>query len=357
MKNVNNQPNRFLISLSKSYKECAPISSDLSKFLVIGDKMSDGNVSDYSGYVIREQKSSHVKIRLSTPFFVSQGTRILINHGSLIRQGESLCQLVYTRVISDDIVTGLPRIEQLLESRLEKNPCDLIERPGIVKSKNNDQVTVIEKRETRIYNLSQTVPSFLKKGELVRVAQPVDTRLIHPHNVLNVYFQYYRSFYELEKATKRSVTSIQILLLNLVQDVYRSQGIYISDKHVEIIVRQITSKVKILKYTSETTFPVGEFIEFEQVQYVNRAFHLTKKPMIEYEPVLLGITKVSLLTESFISAASFQETTRILTQAAVEGKVEWLRGLKENVILGRLIPAGTGFKAFNSTSMLNVRLD
>jgi len=357
VKNVNNQPNRFLISLSKSYKECAPISSDLSKFLVIGDKMSDGNVSDYSGYVIREQKSSHVKIRLSTPFFVSQGTRILINHGSLIRQGESLCQLVYTRVISDDIVTGLPRIEQLLESRLEKNPCDLIERPGIVKSKNNDQVTVIEKRETRIYNLSQTVPSFLKKGELVRVAQPVDTRLIHPHNVLNVYFQYYRSFYELEKATKRSVTSIQILLLNLVQDVYRSQGIYISDKHVEIIVRQITSKVKILKYTSETTFPVGEFIEFEQVLYVNRAFHLTKKPMIEYEPVLLGITKVSLLTESFISAASFQETTRILTQAAVEGKVEWLRGLKENVILGRLIPAGTGFKAFNSTSMLNVRLD
>jgi DNA-directed RNA polymerase subunit beta' len=172
-----------------------------------------------------------------------------------------------------------------------------------------------------------------------------------------VYFQYYCSFYSLGNATKRSIISIQLLLLNLVQDVYRSQGIYIANKHVEIIVRQITSKVKILKSNSETTFTIGEFIEFEQVLYVNRSLYLTHKPMIEYQPVLLGITKVSLMTESFISAASFQETTRILTQAAVEGKVEWLRGLKENVILGRLIPAGTGFKAFNSTSMLSVCLE
>ena len=161
----------------------------------------------------------------------------------------------------------------------------------------------------------------------------------------------------MEKATKRSITAIQILLLNLVQDVYRSQGIYISDKHVEIIVRQITSKVKILKVNNETTFTVGEVVQFDQIVYINRALRSTNSLLIEYEPVLLGITKVSLMTESFISAASFQETTRILTQAAVEGKVEWLRGLKENVILGRLIPAGTGFKSFNSTSMLNVRLD
>ena len=143
----------------------------------------------------------------------------------------------------------------------------------------------------------------------------------------------------------------------MVQDVYRSQGIYISDKHVEIIVRQITSKVRILKSNNQTAFTVGEVVEFQQVLYINRALRLSQTPLIEYEPVLLGITKVSLMTESFISAASFQETTRILTQAAVEGKVEWLRGLKENVILGRLIPAGTGFKAFNSTPMLNIRLD
>jgi len=359
LKNIKNQrcqPQRFLICSCVNYKEDLSSFSH-SKFLVVGDKLDTGNIVDYSGYIIRKKSNIQSKIRLASPFFVAQGTRILVQHGSLIKQGESLCQLVYTRVISDDIVTGLPRIEQLLEGRLEKNPCDLIECPGVIKSKNSETIIIIEKREIHNYPLSFSTTSFLKKGEIVFVAQPLDTRLLNSHHVLNVYFQYYCSFYSLENATKRSIISIQLLLLNLVQDVYRSQGIYIADKHVEIIVRQITSKVKILKSNNETTFTIGEFIDFEQVLYVNRALYLTEKSMIEYQPVLLGITKVSLMTESFISAASFQETTRILTQAAVEGKVEWLRGLKENVILGRLIPAGTGFKAFNSTSMLNVCLE
>ena len=247
----------------------------------------------------------------------------------------------------------------MLEGRLEKNPCGLIEQPGLIKNINTKLgiITVIEKKGISNYQLNSSMTSLLKKGELVFVAQPLDSRLINSHQVLKIYFQYYCAFYSIEKATKRSITAIQIIVLNLVQDVYRSQGIYISDKHVEIIVRQITSKVKISKSNNQTTFTVGEVVEFEQVLYINRTLRLTQTPLIEYHPVLLGITKVSLMTESFISAASFQETTRILTQAAVEGKVEWLRGLKENVILGRLIPAGTGFKAFNSTSMLNIRLD
>ena len=356
-KNSNKNLNRFLVSSSKDYKKLSFPTVSNQKFIVLGDESKNGHRFDYSGYIIPDQEGSDSIIRISSPFFVSQGTRILTRHGSLIKKGESLCQLVYTRVISDDIVTGLPRIEQLLEGRLEKNPCDLVQWPGIVKSINDEIVTIIEKKTIRTYKLTSGILSLLKKGEPVSVAQPLDTRLVHPHNVLQVYFYYYCAFYSLEKATKRSITAIQILLLNLVQDVYRSQGIYISDKHVEIIVRQITSKVKILKVNNETTFTVGEVVQFDQIVYINRALRSTNSLLIEYEPVLLGITKVSLMTESFISAASFQETTRILTQAAVEGKVEWLRGLKENVILGRLIPAGTGFKSFNSTSMLNVRLD
>ena len=357
-KNQSKNPNRFLISSSQNYKEFSPSINPLQKFFVVGDKFQNGSVADYSGYLVdqKEELNKNIKIRISSPFFISQGTNILVQHGSLIKKDESLCQLVSTRVISDDIVTGLPRIEQLLESRLEKNPCELIERPGIVKTINTEIISIIEKKKISNYKLNFGVSSFLKKGELVSVAQPLDTRLIHPHNVLKIYFQYYCAFYSLEKATKLSIIAIQILLLNLVQDVYRSQGIYISDKHVEIIVRQITSKVKILKVNNETTFTVGEIVEFEQILYINQALRSTNLSLIEYEPILLGITKVSLSTESFISAASFQETTRILTQAAVEGKVEWLRGLKENVILGRLVPAGTGFKAFNSTSMLNISL-
>jgi len=357
-KNQNKKPNRFLISSSRNYKKFLSPINQSQNFFVVGDKFHNGHIADYSGYLVNQKEAlnSNIKIRISSPFFVSQGTNILVQHGSLIKKDESLCQLVSTRVISDDIVTGLPRIEQLLESRLEKNPCELIERPGIVKNLNTEIIRIIEKKKISNYKLNFGVSSFLKKGEPVSVAQPLDTRLIHPHNVLKVYFLYYCAFYSLEKATKLSILSIQILLLNLVQDVYRSQGIYISDKHVEIIVKQITSKVKILKVNKETTFTVGEIVEFEQILYINQALRSTDLSLIEYEPVLLGITKVSLTTESFISAASFQETTRILTQAAVEGKVEWLRGLKENVILGRLIPAGTGFKAFNSTSMLNIRL-
>jgi hypothetical protein len=359
LKNSSKNPNRFLISTSKDYKEVPFLPITSRKFIVVGDKLQTNKLSDYSGYILPEQKKSNSQIRISSPFFVSQGTRLLIQHGSLIKSGESLCQLVYKRVISDDIVTGLPRIEQLLEGRLEKNPCGLIEQPGLIKNINNKLgiITVIEKKGISNYQLNSSMTRLFKKGELVFVAQPLDSRLINSHQVLKTYFQYYCAFYSIEKATKRSITAIQIIVLNLVQDVYRSQGIYISDKHVEIIVRQITSKVKISKSNNQTTFTVGEVVEFEQVLYINRTLRLTETPLIEYYPVLLGITKVSLMTESFISAASFQETTRILTQAAVEGKVEWLRGLKENVILGRLIPAGTGFKAFNSTSMLNIRLD
>ena len=121
-----------------------------------------------------------------------------------------------------------------------------------------------------------------------------------------------------------------------------SQGVTIADKHIEVIIRQITSKVKITK-SGSTLFLPGELIELKQIQYINEIMEKTNRKPASYQPILLGITKASLLTESFISAASFQETTKILTAAAIEGKIDWLRGLKENVIIGRLIPAGTGF--------------
>jgi DNA-directed RNA polymerase subunit beta' len=129
-----------------------------------------------------------------------------------------------------------------------------------------------------------------------------------------------------------------------VQQVYNSQGVDIADKHLEVILRRITSKVKI-KGTGSSLFLPDEIIDLKQIQYVNTILKkYQNKKLATYEPILLGITKSSLLTDSFISAASFQETTKILTAAAVEGKIDWLRGLKENVIIGRLIPVGSGFR-------------
>mgnify|MGYP001195446930 FL=1 len=179
------------ISTCKDYKEVPHSSIKTRKFIVVGDKLQTDELSDYSGYILPEQKKLNSQIRLTSPFFVSQGTRLLVQHGSLIKSGESLCQLVYKRVISDDIVTGLPRIEQLLEGRLEKNPCDLIEQPGVIKDINTRLgiVNVIEKTITRNYQLNVSMTSLFKKGELVSVAQPLDSRLINAHQVLKTYFQ------------------------------------------------------------------------------------------------------------------------------------------------------------------------
>ena len=138
-------------------------------------------------------------------------------------------------------------------------------------------------------------------------------------------------------------------MVNEVQLVYQSQGIDISDKHIEVIVRQMTSKVRI-DDGGDTTMLPGELIELRQVEQVNEAMSITGGAKAQYTPMLLGITKASLNTDSFISAASFQETTRVLTEAAIEGKSDWLRGLKENVIIGRLIPAGTGFNTYEEVS-------
>lgn len=142
-----------------------------------------------------------------------------------------------------------------------------------------------------------------------------------------------------------SLEQVQTFLVNEVQSVYQSQGIDISDKHIEVIVRQMTSKARV-EDGGDTTMLPGELVEIRQLEQVNEAMSITGGAPAEYTPVLLGITKASLNTDSFISAASFQETTRVLTEAAIEGKSDWLRGLKENVIIGRLIPAGTGFNAY-----------
>jgi DNA-directed RNA polymerase beta' subunit len=357
VKNLKNNPTRFLLTTSlnyKSYKYSKNEKIKESNFLLIGDKLGKTKVSHYSGYKIPNYDKSYIKIRISSPFFVSVGTRIITKHGSLVQDDNALFQVSYTRVLSSDIVTGLPRVEQLLESRPAKNPCQLVIRPCLVKTKSSAILRVLESDRIRIYNLD--VPLIIE-GILLGIAQPLDSGFINPHEVLDLYFDYYNLMYTLDTAAKRSIVNTQILLVNLIQNVYKSQGIYISNKHIEIIICQVTSKVKINPLQTSLKLQLREILELDQILQMNSALVSTGKLIIEYEPILMGITKVSLTTDSFISAASFQETTRVLTKAAIEGKVEWLRGLKENVILGRLIPAGTGFTACTSLSLLNIKLE
>ena len=177
------------------------------------------------------------------------------------------------------------------------------------------------------------------------LAEPLTDGPPNPHEILNIFFSFYKNMLSLYEAAKLSLQKVQIYLVNEVQNVYQSQNVDIADKHIEVIIRQMTSKVRV-EDGGDTTLLPGELVELQQIENINEAMLLTKGLPATYAPVLLGITKSSLNTESFISAASFQETTRVLTEAAIEGKADWLRGLKENVIIGRLIPAGTGFNSY-----------
>jgi DNA-directed RNA polymerase subunit beta' len=258
--------------------------------------------------------------------------------------------LVFERAKTGDIIQGLPRIEELLEARKPKEACVLTRRPGtaqIIHDDNGDvsEVHIVEADGTLSeYPIGISKNLTIVDGQHLNVGEPMTDGPSNPHEILEVWFEYLlpNGCYE---AALTAFRNVQTFLVNEVQNVYQSQGIDISDKHIEVIVRQMTSKVKI-EDGGDTTMLPGELIELRQVEQVNDAMSITGAAPAQYTPMLLGITKASLNTDSFISAASFQETTRVLTEAAIEGKSDWLRGLKENVIIGRLIPAGTGFNAY-----------
>jgi DNA-directed RNA polymerase subunit beta' len=170
---------------------------------------------------------------------------------------------------------------------------------------------------------------YVQNGSVVRAGDRLTEGPINPHDILRI----------------KGIEEVQEYLVNEIQEVYRLQGVRIDDKHIEVIVRQMLQKVRI-KDPGNTAFLEGEHVDRLQVQEENAKMLEEGQSPAEYDPLLLGITKASLSTESFISAASFQETTRVLTEAAIHGKVDQLRGLKENVIIGHLIPAGTGMPVY-----------
>jgi DNA-directed RNA polymerase subunit beta' len=284
---------------------------------------------------------------------VSPEAVLQIDDGDLVQRGDNLALLVFERAKTGDIIQGLPRIEELLEARKPKEMCTLAHRPGTVQLQYNDDDSV----DIKVVELDGTVTDYpigpgqnpmASDAQRVEAGEPLTDGPINPHDILEIYFRLHRESNGLYEAALISLQKVQAFLVNEVQSVYQSQGIDIADKHIEVVVRQMTSKVRI-DDGGDTTLLPGELIDLYQAEQVNEAMSITGGAPAEYTPVLLGITKASLNTDSFISAASFQETTRVLTEAAIEGKSDWLRGLKENVIIGRLIPAGTGFNTYEES--------
>ncbi len=314
--------------------------------VVAGAEIAEGLFTEDSGLCVAVEED-RIILRTGRPYRVSTGAILQISDGDLVQRGDNLVLLVFERSKTGDIIQGLPRIEELLEARKPKEACVLARRPGVAQvvyeEDESVDVKVIEADGVVAdYPLSPGQNALVSDGQEVEVGYALTDGPANPHEILEVFFNYHVGELGVYEAALIGLQQAQRFLVNEVQSVYQSQGIDISDKHIEVIVRQMTSKVRI-DDGGDTIMLPGELVELRQVEQVNDAIAITGGAPARYTPVLLGITKASLNTDSFISAASFQETTRVLTEAAIEGKSDWLRGLKENVIIGRLIPAGTGF--------------
>jgi DNA-directed RNA polymerase subunit beta' len=363
IENINNngQSGKKILILRETDKEIIDLNGQTpqvseGELVRYGDQIAPNIVARESGQ-ITALRNNKVEIRSAHPYLVSSGAILQTKNRDLIQIGDTLAILVFERSKTGDIIQGLPRIEEILEARRPKEACKLTQRPGKIKvwydAEENYHVEILEADgNINEYVINSTQKVIVSNGENILLAEAITDGAPNPHEMLSLYFNFYISVLGIYEASKLSLQKVQTYLVNEVQNVYQSQNVEISDKHVEVIVRQMTSKVRV-EDGGDTTLLPGELVELQQIENINEAMLLTRGIPATYSPTLLGITKSSLNTDSFISAASFQETTRVLTEAAIEGKADWLRGLKENVIIGRLIPAGTGFNSYTEMSKIS----
>src|SRR5881296_3159835 len=276
------------------------------------------------------------KHKVLRKYLIPSRAHLMVADGDTVYQGDVLAKIPRETTKTKDITGGLPRVVELFEARKPRETAVITEIDGLVKHggivKGQRKIIIVPDEpgaEPREYALPRGVHVNVQEGERVRAGEPLMDGPSNPHDILNVLG---------EKA-------LQSYLVNEIQEVYRLQGVNINDKHIETIARQMMRWVKI-EDVGDTEFLVDEQVDkFRFLEENERVITKGERPA-QGRPLLLGITKASLSTDSFISAASFQETTRVLTEASISGKVDHLRGLKENVTMGRLIPAGTGFEYY-----------
>ena len=323
-----------------------------SKLITNKNKFNNFTKSDYQLTLLKFLEQPFLKstksislYSITEDYFEQESNSLFCKNTEFIEAGKTIGLLNLEKEITGDIVQGLPRIEEILEARkknlmMKRSPTS--QKKGLLIQKTS----------------LDTNFEFKKLATSIK-----ENDKINPHKLLKVYFNYYglikyflcdqRKEFKYNRlinnyeGSYKSFKKVQLFILNSVQAVYQSQGVTINNKHLEVIIKQMTTKVLI---TSEGHTPLlqREVIDLYHIQYINEILNNEMKQAASYIPLLLGITKASLNNPSFISAASFQETTRVLTKAAIEGRIDWLRGLKENIILGHLIPAGTGSQNYRN---------
>jgi DNA-directed RNA polymerase subunit beta' len=279
--------------------------------------------------------------RTRKKYLMPSRAHLMVQDGDEVQPGDVLAKIPRETTKTKDITGGLPRVVELFETRKPRDPAVISEIDGVVKygeiSKGLRKIYVESEdgRTQKEYSIVRGVHINVQEGEHVKAGEPLIDGPLNPHDLLAVLGEKYTQAY----------------LVNAIQEVYRLQGVNINDKHIETIVRQMMRWVKV-EDVGDTSFLLDEQVDKFRFREENDRIIAEGGRPATGRPLLLGITKASLSTDSFISAASFQETTRVLTEAAVAGKVDYLRGLKENVIMGRLIPAGTGLDRYRNIQLL-----
>jgi DNA-directed RNA polymerase subunit beta' len=324
----------------RDVKEGVSLRTDLNKITGIVERRiieqetrrserGEGGIKRLNPRVIIEKGGKEV-----AAFPLPTDTILIVAEEQAIHVGDILAKIPQEVTKSKDITGGLPRVSELFEARRPKNSAVISEIEGVVSlgigAKGLVQVSV-RNEETdmvREYLIPQGKHLVVYEGDRVGVGEALTDGAINPHDVLHV----------------KGIKEVQEFLVNAIQEVYRLQGVTVSDRHIECIVRQMLQNVKIVN-SGDTPYLKGEIVNRFGFADTNRQMKEKGGKEAQAEPVLLGITKASLASSSFVSAASFQETTRVLTEAATTSKIDYLKGLKENVIIGHMIPAGTGLQA------------
>ncbi len=317
-----------------SMREVTDDATGISSKEVVDWKQAAGGSNLRPRITLRDEKGEVLTLAngLEARYFLSAGSILSVDNGATVQAGDVLARIPRESSKTRDITGGLPRVAELFEARRPKDFAVIAEAEGRVEFGNDYKA----KRRIRVvpldgdmdaveYLLPKGRPLAVNEGDVVRKGDLLLDGSPVPHDILSIL----------------GVEALAAYLVKEIQDVYRLQGVKINDKHIEVIVRQMLQKVEVSD-PADSTFLVGEQVDREEFAKANTALEAEGLRPAVAQPVLLGITKASLQTNSFISAASFQETTRVLTEAAVSGKEDTLDGLKENVIVGRLIPAGTG---------------
>jgi len=275
-----------------------------------------------------------------TRSFLPAHTKVEVEEGAEVKQGDVLAKIPREGTKAKDITGGLPRVAELFEARKPKEVAIISEIDGTVEfgkdTKGKRRILVrAENGEVREYLIPKGKNIIVNESDFVRAGDPLMDGAANPHDILKI----------------KGEPELACYLVDEIQEVYRLQGVKINDKHIEVIVRQMLRRVRV-RVVGDTEFLVDEPVEkFRFEEEKEKVIAQGGRPA-QADPLLLGITKASLSTDSFLSAASFQETTRVLTDAAINGRTDDLRGLKENILMGRLIPAGTGFAAYQKLGMV-----